>query len=235
MKRTLLLALSAAALLISACFAAMPYAPENVIAIHIGAKNPTFDESQFPDIKFYYTPNLKWTAEKTTGKPELLADWINKKGLRMDEAIVLDKKGNVAFKNILISFKKIVDANGQGDLDTMGNVLKNVVEENKPAPYVSSKPFDPSDISLLGQKLPDLMLQDSSGKPVSLAGLIGSSDKPKLLFFYRIPSAHVFRDISKSMKDVTSPLQMLGAVSEQSVGDEYLAILKRFEDDLYCR
>ena len=129
--------------------------------------------------------------------------------MRIDEAIVLDKNANVAFKN--------------------------VVEDNRPAPYVSSKPFDPSDISLLGQNLPDLQLQDALGKSVSLVSLINSNDKPKLLFFYRIPQTHLFRDISEPMKEVTSPLQMISAITEQSAGEEYLALLKRFEMDLYCR
>lgn len=46
--------------------------PPKVIAVHIGDKNPTWDESRFPDIEFYYLPNLKLvegekTKKKSTG------------------------------------------------------------------------------------------------------------------------------------------------------------------------
>lgn len=234
-KRTLWPAAVLLILSYSVVFAAMPYAPKEVIAVHLGPKNATFDESKFPDIRFYYTPDLVFTQERSSGKPALLVSWLNKKGLRADEAIVLDKDGNVAFKNVLLSFKKIEDAIGQGDLDTMGNVLKRVVEENKSAPYVSDKPFDPSDLSMLGRKFPDFQVANASGEIISMKALLYSDDSPRLVFFYRIPKDHVFKDISDSMKDVTSPLQVLGAVTSQSVQDEYLAILNRFEDDLYCR
>ncbi len=47
------------ALLVSGVsFGQMKYKPK-VIVVVLGAKNPTFDESKFPDLHFYYTPELK--------------------------------------------------------------------------------------------------------------------------------------------------------------------------------
>ena len=40
-------------------FAQMKIQPSKVVVVMLGAKNPTFDESKFPDLKFYYTPGLK--------------------------------------------------------------------------------------------------------------------------------------------------------------------------------
>jgi uncharacterized protein YnzC (UPF0291/DUF896 family) len=55
-KITLLLT---ALLVFGVSFAQLKKYPPKVIIIGVGEKNPTFDESRFPHIKFYYTPTLK--------------------------------------------------------------------------------------------------------------------------------------------------------------------------------
>jgi len=40
-------------------FGQMKIQPSKTVVIFLGAKNSTFDESKFPNIKFYYTPDLK--------------------------------------------------------------------------------------------------------------------------------------------------------------------------------
>jgi len=82
----------------------------NVIMIGIGGKNATFDESKYPDLSFYYTPNLVSKAElgetaKSAlslfgdgareifeGKPDILAKWWDDKDLR-NYALLFDKNG----------------------------------------------------------------------------------------------------------------------------------------------
>ncbi len=44
-------------------FGQMKYKPEVVVVI-LGDKNPTFDESKFPDLQFYYTPDMKLKVSK---------------------------------------------------------------------------------------------------------------------------------------------------------------------------
>lgn len=143
--------------------------------------------------------------------------------------------GVVAFKNVLMTNSRIEDIFSQGDLDSLGNVLRNIVEQNREAPYVSNKPFDPSDISLLGKRFPDFNVTNASGVTVNMSSLLTAEVSPKMIFFFRVPPTHVFADASESMKEVTSPLQALGAMTNMSMGDEYTSILKRIEEELYGR
>ncbi len=53
-----------ALLLAGVSFGQMKYKPSKVIVVVLGPKNPTFDESKFPDLEFYYTPDLKLKMSK---------------------------------------------------------------------------------------------------------------------------------------------------------------------------
>jgi hypothetical protein len=70
MKRVVLL-ISSLLFVFSGLFAQVAKYPPRVVVLFLGEKNPTFDESQFPHLSFYYTPNLKLTLrEKTQQKSE---------------------------------------------------------------------------------------------------------------------------------------------------------------------
>ena len=52
----------------SSLFGQIKYLPK-VIVLFYGEKNPTFDESKYPDLKFYYLPDIKVESSgKTSGK-----------------------------------------------------------------------------------------------------------------------------------------------------------------------
>lgn len=214
----------------------MPFAPENVIAIHIGPKNPTFDESKFTDIKFFYTPNLKYTDKAVTGTPEILTKWLNR-GLRLDEAIVLDKNGDGAFIGFLTRDKRIEDAFSQGDLDSLGNVLRSVVEEGRATPHATDKPLKLDDLSgILGKKFPNFKIVNSAGKVTTTKAIIYDvNELPTLIYFYRIPPGHKFQSAEQAMQDVETPMQALAGIAGMSVSDEQYGILERLESELYGR
>ena len=52
-----------AVLSVSTTFSQMKYQPKVVVVV-LGPKNQTFDESEFPDLQFYYTPDLKLKVSK---------------------------------------------------------------------------------------------------------------------------------------------------------------------------
>jgi len=99
-------------------FGQMKYQPSKVVVVVLGPKNPTLDESKFPDLHFYYTPDLKlqmskkaavnnsskhaWSSalgvgrtahaennDTYTGKPEILVE----NGIASGYACILDKNG----------------------------------------------------------------------------------------------------------------------------------------------
>ena len=237
MKRHMFLTVAVLiAFICPASFAAMPYAPKNVIAINLGPKNPTFDESKFPDIKFFYTPALKWDTNKTTGKPLFLADWLNKKGMRPDQAVLLDKNGFGAFECFLMTDTKIEDNKILGDIENMGEALKAVVEKGRTSVDRTGKPMDLSMISgTYGRPFPDFEIVSSAGNVTTTQKAIAEAGLPTIVFVYYIPKDHQFKDAESSMKDVTSMMQAIGGIANMSVSDDRLEKLNRIESDLYCR
>ncbi len=103
-------------------FGQMKYKPKVVVVV-LGPKNPTFDESRFPDLHFYYTPELvlktskkasknlnknAWSAavgfgrtagaegyDSYTGEPTVLVD----KSIHSGVTYLIDKNGFIAGKS----------------------------------------------------------------------------------------------------------------------------------------
>ena len=224
------------AVICSASFSAMPYAPKHVIAINLGPKNPTLDESKFPDIKFFYTPNIKWDTNKTTGKPAFLAEWLNKNGMRPDQAVLLDKNGFGAFECFLMTNTKIEDNKILGDIENMGEALKAVVEKGRTSDDRTGKKMDLSMISATyGRPFPDFEIVNSAGEVTTTQNAIAAAGLPTIVFVYYIPKDHQFKDAESSMKDVTSMMQAIGGIANMSVSDDRLEKLNRIETDLYGR
>ena len=237
MKKCLL---ALAALLIvltcSVSYAAMPYAPQKTIAINLGPKNPTFDESKFPDINFYYTPDLKWDTNKASGKPAFLAQWINKKGMRPDQLVLLDKNGFGAFECFIMTNKKIEDNKILGDIENLGEALKEVVEKGRTSSDRTDKQMDLSMISATyGRPFPDFEIVNASAEVSTTQQAIAAAGLPTMVFVYYIPKDHQFKSAEDTMKDVTSFMQVLGGVTNMSVSDDRTEMLNRIETDLYCR
>lgn len=55
----------------------------DVVCIHLGEKNPTFNEEAYPDLEFFYAPKIVLTGDhpdggwKAEGIPEVLVPWVN--------------------------------------------------------------------------------------------------------------------------------------------------------------
>lgn len=92
-------------------------APDETIIVLIGNPNPTFDESQFPNLRFYYMPDItiKQTTEEQrvmgvprsttvttySGSPDFIARWGSKRHLAGDDfvyLILVDIDGTVAYQ-----------------------------------------------------------------------------------------------------------------------------------------
>lgn len=70
MKRIVLL-ISSLLFVFSGLFAQVVKYPPKVVVLFLGEKNSSFDESKFPHLSFYYTPNLEMTLrEKTVQKSD---------------------------------------------------------------------------------------------------------------------------------------------------------------------
>ena len=219
---------------VASAHAAMPYATKNVTVIFLGPKNPTFNESLYPDLKFYYTPQLKWGVKTSTGTPEFLVGWLNKK-LEPDTVFITDKDGIVAFVTFLYKEKSICDAQILGDVDNVGSILKSVVEEKHSVYDRSSKPADYNLITgLRGHKFPSFNITTASGETVSTETILYSDYEPKMLMFSYIPEDHVFKSAEDTMKNTTTFLQAISGIANMTAGDEYTLLFDKLETEIYC-
>jgi hypothetical protein len=225
---SLLLALSAPAI--------MPFAPQRTIGFHIGAKNPTFDESEFPDIDFYYTPQIKWRELKPTGTPEALVSWLNKRGLMTNQLVVTDKNGLVDFTGFLAPGKKVVEVHDLGFLRTLEESLKRVVEEGQESFKTNTKPrrWDwVSDIE--GRPFPNFKVSNASGEVFNLTELITREGKPKMMIVFYVPYNYKFKSVEEHMEEAADPMAVLGAITQMESGEHHTAYLKAIEEELYNR
>ncbi|NPA35908.1 MAG: hypothetical protein GXO47_03560 [Chlorobi bacterium] len=76
MKKLTLLVL-ALFMAMGSLFSQIKYKPD-VVVLFLGEKNPTFDESKYPDLKFYYLPEIKMVPSRETKEKKTIAGKIIK-------------------------------------------------------------------------------------------------------------------------------------------------------------
>jgi len=236
-KITLLLTgITLTAMMITPTLAKMPFTPDKTIGLHIGAKNPTFDESQFPDIAFYYTPQIKWKELKATGSPEVLVNWLEKRGLTTNQLIAFDKNGVTDFTGFLVPNKPIAEVTDLGHLYTLKESLVRLVEEDRLAKKESDKPIKWDWVSdLEGRRFPSFEVYDASGKTYQISEVIAGDKKPKLMIVFRIPYNYKFKAVDEHMEEAADPMAVLAAITQMESGEQHTAYLKLIEEELYNR
>lgn len=173
-----------------------------VVVIGIGEKNQSVDESRFPNLNFYYSPNLKAqssgseasnslkTLSKTvkvnySGDPEFLETIWNDKEIN-EGFMLFDKNG--------VCFTQGYDINRQGDMaarlcinkkSLLENIKDCVKKEKEAKSSKKEMKFSKSDF-MIGHKLPDFSLLTPEGKSSSVKDILNG--EPCLVLFFNIPS-----------------------------------------------
>ncbi len=186
-----------------------------VIVIGIGAKNPTFNEAQYPHLKFYYTPGLSSTAqvgegtksalaltgaarEGFAGDPKFLADANDKSELK-DQFYVFDKNGLCYSQGYRLGarghYLKSVDTEGNSLEDTFKELLKKdkVAKASKKEMKMKKKDF------MLGFKMPEYNISEVNGTEVSIKS-ITEGGKPVIIVFFQLPSDIDIQEAKESGK-----------------------------------
>lgn len=188
-----------------------PVVPE-VILIGIGAKNPTFNEAQYPHLKFYYTPGLVSQAEvgsagkslmsitggvvreSFVGDPKFIQDvneefemkgtWFifDKNGLCYNHGYDIGRRGEY-MKTVGVNKKKTEIG------DTFMEIIKKekVVKMSNKDIVIRKNALSVNEDFLIGQKMPEYNVYDLNNKPVSIKSLT-ESGKPVILIFFQLPT-----------------------------------------------
>ncbi|WP_319482083.1 hypothetical protein [uncultured Draconibacterium sp.] len=184
-------------------FSQAKYQPK-VVVLFMGEKNPTFDESKFPDCDFYYTPGISGEEKKAESVASKGLGALGIKGTERDydvnfsgtpaeayatnicEAVFFDKNGNVSglfksAKNVCTSPKK----NLQGSMDFVNydsfskDYIKkgNTTKEAKKAPKKPKHLFD-----YYGSGFPaDFEVENADGEKSMVSELV--TGNPLTLFY----------------------------------------------------
>ena len=174
-----------------------------IIAIGIGEKNPTFDESMFPDIDIYYTPNIiindygmsdaEWMEEyiKVTTIPFYKSKKMVGDPLTGTPQFIID--ANSYRDRGITSFYMLFDSEGlcytfgyDGSPEGMSDELKDVVKKGKTIkPAKKPYGFEKKQV-IVGHKLGDFSIQSIEGNTLELNTLLGK--EPVLVIFFQLDS-----------------------------------------------
>ena len=192
-----------------------------VIVVNLGPKNPHFDESVYPHLHFYYTPDIKAVlADENTmnhsfaiqGQPGFLVQAFNEKQIKEYGFLLFDKNGicYTEGNNLLedVAVGKAMCSNGKELADN----LKEVVKKGKTA-KVKAGPLPAghghahlkvglrhTSVTkapyLTGHPFPaSVQVETGKGKKVSLESAV--KGKPALVIFMYIPPEGALEAIYK--------------------------------------
>lgn len=172
-----------------------------IIMIGIGERNPTFNESLYPDITFYYTPDLVSQAqageavkaavalsgaarESFSGEPEFIANVNDEHDLKK-AFFVFDKNG--------VCYSHGYDIGRRGDLiktvgidgNSLGDTFKDVLTKEKEAKKSKKEMKIKKDDFMLGHQMPDFNIVSPDGASVSIKS-ITESGKPVMIIFFQL-------------------------------------------------
>lgn len=194
------LALLSVALLITLGVSAKKNAPiPKVILIGIGAKNPTFNETQYPHLSFYYTPNLKSEAEVGEGVKSAIAlsggvreNFVGEPKFIADANAEHDlKKSFFLFDNSGICFTHGYEIDRRGDYSNASGidgtsladafkatiVKEKVAKESKKEMKLKKSDF------MMNRKMPEFNITALDGSEVSIKTITESGEAVLLVFF----------------------------------------------------
>jgi hypothetical protein len=239
---------------ISSAFAQAKNVP-TVVLIGIGAKNLTFDETDFKNFKFYYTPGMVSQVQtdnkavkgaltafggKTAkaiykGEPKILEEFWDKKELRY-HALLYDKNGVSCWEGTIDPEGDVLDAKGFDDM-TLKDALKQYVEKEKTVEKEASGEIEILDAGslrrgkyynypLAERKIPEFNTADVTGKEVSVKSII-EIGSPVLVIFFELP-ADIDCKAAQESKKVT-----LGQMMQSAGGGSVSQNLQKIHTQLF--
>ncbi len=223
-----------------------------IIVIGLGEKNPYFDESQFPDLDFYYTPTLKVdygsediVGSDTTvtidlnyklkdvtysGKPEYITAVANKKDPR-NMFLLFDKKGICYTFGFKLDDKNDMELRKCDNKEIVLDNLVKIVKKGKSAKK-AKKPFSPEKPqSIVGNKIENFPVQNLKGDTIELNKLLGG--EATMVVFFNLPSMVDIRPISKTEMKALDKLNSKNAKARFDIGEQSTNILYELEKQFF--
>ncbi len=222
----------------------------NVIMIGIGGKNPTFDESKFPNLQFYYTPEMisqaevgdeakaavallgGSTREVFAGKPEILEEWYDELDLR-NYALLFDKNGVGTWQGKLdLEDHMIEDSEGQGEEESLEDTFEFLFDDGEEMEFDDGKEFDyEDDDCIIETKMPDFEVVAVDGSKKSIKSLV-ENGKTTMVVFFQI-SKDMDLNAAEEVKEEEGIGGFFGGVAKSMAGYSWQQLMKQLEFYIY--
>ncbi|MFC0876650.1 hypothetical protein ACE01N_08645 [Saccharicrinis sp. FJH2] len=175
--------------------------PPKVVLIGIGAKNPTFNEAQYPHLKIYYTPELTPVKNATEtqnaaaslsgavkftydGQPEFLKNIWNDKNI--DEAFMLfDKNGLCVAQGYDVDKQGDIASRLCTDKKPLADHIKDCVKKGKTGKAEKKEMKLKKSDFMVGYSFPEFNLSDTDGNSTTISEVLNG--EPTLVIFFNIP------------------------------------------------
>ncbi|MFT7280601.1 MAG: hypothetical protein ACI9DM_000320 [Cyclobacteriaceae bacterium] len=232
-----------------------PVVPE-VILIGVGEKNPTFNESLYPHLKFYYTPGLQSQAavgsrgkslmaltgsairESFVGDPKFLQD-VNDEFEMKGTWFIFDKNGVCYNHGYDIGrrgeYLKIVGVNKKST--EIGDTFIELMKKDKTAKLsaknivIRKNALSVNEDFLIGQKMPEYKVYDLKNESVSIKS-ITESGKPVILIFFQLPSDIDMQEAKESGAGKTGK-QFGAAIAAGAAGATLTGMCETIESEFF--
>ena len=212
-------------------FAQISKLAPKVVVLGVGEKNPTLDESQYPNIKFYYTPELKDNAETFSGKPEFLATLWNDKNLK-ETFMLFDKNGVCVTQGYrLLSQNSDIGAKLCVDKEALQNHLKSYVKKGKEGKESTKEMKLKKSDYMIGYKMPEFNVSTPSGEEVSFSSIV--EGQATLVVFFQLSSDIDIAEGKKADQSGKSGRAFMSAMAQGAVGSGVTKLFDNLESQFF--
>lgn len=219
-----------------------------VVLIGVGEKNATLDESDFSDLKFYYTPGIKpvrddvgETAQSLVnltggvsfvleGLPEFLVN-VNKKN-ELDEAFFLFDKNGVCETQGYDLMRQNGDIAKRicSDKKKLKDHLVDVVKKGKTAKKSKKELKIKKGDFMVGHSFPEFEVSDASGQSVSILSVL--NNEPTLVVFFYLPPDIDIHAGENSFED-KSGKSFFKAMASSASGANDVVVFKNIQSQFF--
>lgn len=219
-----------------------------VVLIGIGEKNPTFNEAQYPDIEFYYTPGLVSQSqisdagkaalaltgdarETFAGDPKFLQDALAEHNL-INAFFVFDKSGVCYTHGYEIGrrggdYLKSVGIDGK----TIADAFKETMEKEKVAKESKKEMKIKKDDFMISRKLPPFSVVALDGSEVTIKS-ITENKEPVIIIFFQLSKDLDIQEAKKSGEGKTGK-QFGKAMLSGAAGSTITSLCENIESQFF--
>jgi len=219
-----------------------------VVVLGIVEKNETLDESLYPNLEFYYTPNLESKAKANStakafasmagaaketfeGEPEFLAELWNEKDLK-NGFMLFDKEGVCATQGYhILQQGNNIEKRRCVDNDKLSDHFKKYVKKEKTAkPAKRNMKLRKNDF-MVGHQMPYFKVVSVDSEEKSIQSVING--EPTLIVYFQLSKDIDIAEGKKADQSDKSGKQLFNSMTQAAAGADVENLFVQLEGQLF--